>query len=171
MKKTLVLIAFLAFLMTAWPNVARAQGGFQDVTATAGPSAMPGSFDVEKMPLAVQKPNSAVLKNAQGTVVVGLLDTTKSSARIRRKYSGMIVAQTRVSIGGISLAAGSYGFGLWAPAPPSTDNGRLTIYTKDGDEVGECPAKRGGSPKPLTVTTGKGGAIKLTFFGYSVDVQ
>jgi hypothetical protein len=116
-----------------------------------------------------------VLKTAKGgQVVVALLDTAKSSARIRQKYSGMIISQAKISICGISLDAGSYGFGVWAPRPPSTDNGRFTIYTKEGDEVGECTAKRDNTlkeVKPLAVSPGKGGITRLTLFRYFVELQ
>lgn len=172
MKKTLVLMAFLVFLWAAWPSAARGQGGAESKPAEAISSAVPDHFDLEKTPVPVLRSNSAVLKTSKGVqVVVALLDTTKSSARIHQKYSGMIISQGKISVCGISLDAGGYGFGVRGPQDTSTNNGRFTVYTKGGDEVGECPAKHDGSVQPLTVGAGKGGTTRLTLFRYFVEIE
>jgi hypothetical protein len=174
MQKTLVLAVFLAFLLTPWLNSARAQAEPESKPSEAISSAVPDHFDLEKTPIPVLRVNSAVLRTGKGAqVVVALLDTTKSSARIHRKYSGLIIAQGKVSVCGISLDAGGYGFGL-APPPPGNESARFAVYTKEGDEVGECPAKRDTITKdagPLAASAGKGGVTRLTLFRYFVELQ
>ena len=175
MKKTLVLVALPIFLLAAWPKAACAQGAPETKPAEAISSPAPAQFDLEKIPVPVQRPTAVALKSAKGApVVVALLDTTKSSARIRRKYTGIIIAQGKISVCGISLDAGGYGFGVQGPQATGTDNGRFALYTKGGDEVGECPAKRDTTLKearPLAVNAGKGGITRLTFFGYFVELE
>ncbi len=174
MKKTLVLTAFLAFLLAAWPNPARAQGGFESVTGEALTNAVPDHFDLEKNHIPVQKIYSAMLTNGKGAqVVMGLLDTAGSSAKIRKKYSGMLSTKTKISVCGISLEPGSYGFGL-SPKAPGEDYGRFRLYNQAGDEVGECDAKIDAGikvSKPLAVSTAKGGTTKLTLFKYALEIQ
>ena len=174
MRKTLVFMACLAFLLATRSNTVFAQGETEPPPAPAISSAVPDHFDLEKTPVPVLRPNSAVLRTSKGAqVVVALLDTTKSSARIHRKYSGLIIAQGKVSVCGISLDAGGYGFGL-APPTPGTESARFAVYTKEGDEVGECPAKRDTITKdarPLVASAGKGGITRLTLFRYFVELQ
>ena len=174
MKKTLVLIAFLAFLLAAWPNTARAQGGFENVTGEALTKAVPDHFDLEKNHIPVQKIYAALLKTGKGAhVVLGLLDTSASSPRIRRKYSGMLISETKISVCGISVDPGSYGFGL-SPKLPGEDYGRFRLYNQAGDPVGECDTKIDESlkvSKPLAVSTAKGGKTTLTLFKYALEIQ
>lgn len=173
MKKTLVVIAFIAFLLAAWQNSARAQGGFEKVTGEAFTKAVPDHFELEGIHLPVRKPNTVLLKTDKGArVIMGLLDTSGSSRGVRLKYSGMLFSETKISVCGISLSAGSYGFGLWAPKPPSKADGKFTLYTQEGDEVGDCDATRDESIKvPLDATIAKGRTAKVTILNYAVEIQ
>lgn len=172
MKKTLVLTAFLAFLLAAWPNPARAQGGFESVTGDALTNAVPDHFDLEKTHIPVKKENSALLTNSKGAqVVMALLITAGSTARIRQRYSGMLTTKTKISVCGISLEPGSYGFGL-SPKAPGEDYGRFKLYTQGGDMVGDCAAKIDPSApgSALAVVNAKG-KTKLTLFRYALDIE
>ena len=173
MKKMVVVIAFIAFLLAAWPNTARAQGGFEQVTGEAFTKAVPNRFELEGIHIPVRKPNAVLLKTGKGArVIMGLLDTSGISQGIRLKYSGMLISETKISVCGISLNAGSYGFGLWAPKPPSKADGKFTLYTQEGDEVGDCAATRDESIKvPLAATIAKGRTTKLTILNYAVEIQ
>jgi hypothetical protein len=174
MKKMLVLITFLTFLLTAWPNTARAQGGSENAPGEAVNKAIPDHFELEKNQLPVLKQNAVSLKTGKGAhVILGLVDTTGSSPRIHRKYTGMLISDGKISVCGISIDAGSYGFGL-SPKAPGEDYGRFTIYTKAGDEVGECSAKMDASiaaSKPVAVISAKGGTTKLSLFRYALEIQ
>jgi hypothetical protein len=106
-------------------------------------------------------------------VILGLVDTTGASARIHRKYTGMLISDAKISVCGISVNPGSYGFGL-SPKLPGEDYGRFTIYTKAGDEVGDCSVKIDASikvSKPVAVVSAKSGTTKLDLFNYSVEIQ
>jgi len=174
MKKLLVFIAFIAFLLAACPKAARAQDGFESVTGEEVTKALPEHFEVEKTRVPVQKLNAVLLKNHKGArVIVGILDTSGVPPRIRQKYSAMLIAETKITLGSIPVDPGSYAFGLLPPKPPSK-NATFMFYTKEGDELGECPARRDPSitaPKSLGVIAPAGGPTKLTFFQYSVEVH
>jgi hypothetical protein len=170
MKKTLLLIAVIAFLLTAWPNPAAAQGGFENVTESSA-KAIPSQFEVGGTQVPVDKQNAAVLKTGNGgQVIVGILRSKGFPPRISLKYTGMLVSPGKISVCGNSVGSGSYGFGL--SAPPRKADGTFRLFNRSGDEVFNCTATReeSASPKPLAVTTSKSGA-KLTFYGYSVDLQ
>ena len=174
MKKTSLLIAILTFLLTAWSNPASAQGGPENAPGEAVDKSIPDHVVLEKNQLPVLKTNAASLKTAKGAhVVLGLVDTTASSPRIHRKYTGMLISEGKISVCGIIVAAGSYGFGL-SPKPPGEDYGKFTIYTNAGDEVGECAVKTDESmkaSKSLAIITTKGGKTKLDLFKYAVDIE
>src|SRR5208283_2758225 len=79
MRKTSMIIGSIALvcLLAAWPNPARAQGGFELVTGDAFTRAVPGDFYLEGNRIPVEKRNAALLKNAKGArVVLRLIDAT-----------------------------------------------------------------------------------------------
>lgn len=174
MKKTLALFALSAFLLLAGPNPARAQGGFESVTGDALAKAVPDHFDLSGVHVPVLKQNAVLLRNAKGaSVMVGLLETSGSGPRIRQKYSGFLTTETKITVCAISVNPGSYGFGL-SPARPPEEEGTFSLYTRGGDEVGECPTRRDAriaDPNPVSVVMGKGGTAKIALFKYTVDLK
>ena len=178
MNKTLMAISFSALvcLMAVWPGAARAQGGFESATAgTAFVNAVPGDFYLEGNRIPVEKRNSVLLKTPKGSrVVVGLIDTTGYSSKIKTKYTGFVITEANISVGGTKLGVGSYGFGLDTPAPPSTAPATFKIYNQAGEKLGESAAKKDESvkqPKPLGVATDKTGPAKILFGKYVVEIQ
>jgi hypothetical protein len=177
MNKTLMAISFgvMLCLLAIWPGTARAQGGFESVTGTPFVNAVPGDFYLEGNRIPVEKRNSALLKNAKGgRVVVGLIDTTGYSSKIKTKYIGFLITETSISFGGTKLGVGSYGFGLDSPAAPSTAPATFKIYNQAGEKLGEGTAKRDDSikqPKPLGVATDKMGPGKILLGKYVIEIQ
>ena len=177
MRKTLIVFGFtvMVCLLAAWPNTARAQGGFEVVTGDAFTRAVPADFYLEGNRIPVEKRNAALLKNANGArVVLGLIDTTGYSSQIKQKYTGMLITETQLSVCGNALGVGSYGFGLDRPAATSNADAPFKIYNQAGEKVGECAAKKDDSvkqPKPLTVTTAKDGPTKLYFGKYVIEIK
>ncbi len=177
MKKKLIVIGFsaMACLLTLWPDAARAQGGFQPVSADAFNKAVPADFYLENNRIPVEKRNAAVVSNPAGKqVVVGLLDTTGYSSQIQQKYTGMLITETKLGICGTAFGVGSYGFGL--EHPPASSNGDATfrVFDQAGDKLAECGAKRDDSvkqPRPLAVSTAKGGPTKLYLGKYAVEIR
>jgi hypothetical protein len=177
MKKTITFVGFsvMVYVLAAWPNAARAQGGFEPVNADAFNRAVPTDFYLEGNHIPVAKRNAAVLKNAkEAQVVLALLDTTGYSSQIQQKYAGMLITETKISVCGNALGVGSYGFGLERPASASTADAPFRIYNQAGEKVGECTAKRDDSvkqPKPLATTTAKGAPAKLYLGKYAIEIK
>jgi methionine-rich copper-binding protein CopC len=177
MKKTWMVIGFIitVCLLAVCPNAARAQVGFEPVGADAFNRAVPADFYLEGNHIPVEKRNAVVLKNAKGArVVLGLIDTSGYSSQIQQKYIGMLITETRISVCGNALAVGSYGLGMERPAATSNADAPFRVYNQAGEKVGECAAKRDDSvkqPKPLAVTTAKGGPAKLYLGKYAIDIK
>jgi hypothetical protein len=177
MKKTLMAIGFgvMVSMLAVWPGTARAQGGFESVTGTAFVNAIPNDFYLEGNRIPVEKRNSALLKNAKGSrVVLGLIDTTGYSSKIKTKYTGFLITETSITFGGTNLGVGSYGFGLDMPAAQSTAPATIRIYNQAGEKLGESTANKDESvkmPKPLGVAAGKMGATEILFGKYPVELK
>ena len=61
-------------------------------------------------------------------VVASLVDTSGYSADVRAAYEGFLITDSRVSVQGIELPTGAYGFGF-------ADDGKLNIYDVGGHIV------------------------------------
>ena len=177
MKKPIALMGWLivAFMLAIWPRPACAQGGFEPVTADAFKHAVPTDFYLVGEHIPVEARNAAVLKNDKGArMVVALIDTSGYSSQIQQKYIGMLITETKLSVGTIQVAVGSYGFGLDRPAPTSNADAKFMLYNQAGEKVGECPAKKDDSikqPKPLSVITAKGAPAKLYLGKYVLELK
>jgi hypothetical protein len=177
MKRPLVLIGcfVMACLLAAWPNPARAQGGFEPVTGDAFKRAVPTDFYLVGEHIPVEARNAAVLKTEKGArVVVALIDTTGYTSQIRQKYIGMLISETKLSVCSISIGVGSYGFGLDRPAATSNADAKFMLYNQAGEKLGECAAKKDNTvkqPKPLSVVTTKGEPAKLYLGKYVLEIK
>jgi hypothetical protein len=143
--------AFLAVL----PAPAQAQ---EKLEGKAFDSAVVKDFYLEGNAIPVQKRNTVILKGADGKrMVFGLLDTTGYSAEIQAKYAGLMIVERKVTVGGVAVAPGAYGFGLHKPTPPEGP-GHLMIYDVGGTKVGEAAAqydKALAQPQPLQFANGR----------------
>lgn len=168
---TLLTLAVFA----GWHNEARAQGTFELITGKAFDSALPKDFYLEGNAIPTQKRNAAMLKTPAGArSVLALVDTTGYSSQIKQKYMGMLITEGKLSVCGISVSAGSYGFGLERPAAPSNADAKFFLYNQAGEKVGECSAKKDTSikqPSPLKVVVGKGGTAMLELTRYVVELN
>jgi hypothetical protein len=177
MKKTMMVVGLtvMVCLLVAWPNAARAQGGFEQVAGDAFNRAVPTDFYLEGNHMPVEKRNAAVLKNFKGArVVLALLDTTGYTSQVQQKYAGMLITETPISVCGNALGVGSYGFGLERPAAPSTADAPFRIYNQAGEKVGECTAKKDDSvkqPKPLATIVVQRGPAKLYLGKYVIEIK
>jgi hypothetical protein len=177
MNKILTAICFgvMACAMAIFPGTASAQGRFESVSGTAYVNAVPNDFYLEGNRIPVEKRNSVLLKDDKGArVVVGLIDTTGYSAKIKTKYKGFVITETDISFGGTKLGVGSYGIGLDLPGAPSTADGSFNVYNIAGEKLGEGALKRDESvkmAKPLGVSSDKTGPTKLLFGKYVLELQ
>lgn len=177
MKRTLVPVGFLvmAFLLAVWPNTLRAQGGYEPVTGDAFTKAVPNDIYLEGNRIPVDKNNAVFLKNAKGArVVLAIIDTSGYSSQIQQKYLGMLISETKLSVCSIAIGVGSYGFGLDRPKAPSTADAKFNLYNQAGTKLGSCAVKNDDTikqPKPLAVTTAKGGPTKLNLGKYGLEIK
>jgi hypothetical protein len=175
MSKILTAICVLAGLLAVSPSAANAQGRFESVSGTAFVNAVPNDFYLEGNRIPVEKRNSVLLKDAKGgRVVVGLIDTTGYSTRIKTKYMAFVITESDISFGGTKLGVGSYGIGLDLPGAPSNSDGSFRVYNIAGEKLGEGTLKRDESismPKPLGVSDDKSGPTKGLFGKYVLEVK
>jgi len=151
-----------------------AQGNFELVTGKDFEGAVPKDFYLEGNAIPTQKRNTALLKTPAGSrALFGLIDTTGYSSQIQKKYIGMLITESELSISGQKVGVGSYGFGLEKPAAGSSADGKLMVYNQAGNRVAECAARRDvdlKQPRPLQVVAGKDGA-RLYIERYWVEVK
>ena len=158
-------IGLMAAVLAVWPSAARAQGGFELVSGKAFDSAVPKDFYLEGNAIPTQKRNAALLKTPAGArVVFALIDTTGYSSQIQQKYEGMIISESKITLCGMAIGVGSYGFGTTKPAATSAEAAKFFVYNQAGGKVAECALKKDAElqqPVPLQVVVAEGGPAKL----------
>jgi hypothetical protein len=173
--RSFVWLLAVAALLVAWPNVARAESHLEIVTGKAFDNAVPKDFYLEGNAIPTEKGQATLLKTPSGArVLFALINTTGYSTRIQQKYIGMIITETKISVCGISLPVGSYGFGLDRPAPPSDADAKFHVYNQAGEKVGECASKKDAGIKPATplqVIVRKGAPARLCLGLYPLVVE
>jgi len=158
MKKVLwsgALALAVAALVALVPAPVQAQAKLE---GKAFDSAYVRDFYLEGNSIPTQKRNTVILKAADGArMVFGLLDTSGYSAEIQQKYSGMMIVERKVVVGGAAVGTGAYGFGLQKPTP-AEGPGKLIVYDVSGAKVGETAAQYDAAlaqPVPLQVVNGR----------------
>ena len=77
--------------------------------------AVPAEFFFRGQKAPVQLRNSVGFQLADGKMMMAaLVDASGYSTAIQQKYQGMLITETKLNIGGSTLAAGQYGFGFAA---------------------------------------------------------
>jgi hypothetical protein len=156
MKKVFWLgaLACAGALLLAPAAPALAQG-FEIVEGEAFDKGFVKDFYLEGNSIPTQKRNTTMIKSADGRrMVFSLLDTSGYGADIQAKYVGMMIVEKPVTVGGVSLAVGAYGFGL--DKGEGDASGKLRVYDVAGDKVGagEVPYDADlAQPVPLQVKT------------------
>lgn len=76
---------------------------------------VPTTFFFDGLVATVQSRNSGAMRFANGKMfVAALVDNSGYSSDISRKYQGLLITETRISIGDAELSPGEYGFGFTA---------------------------------------------------------
>ena len=166
--------AWIVLILLAGSLVVRAQGGFEVVTGKAFDSAFVKDFYLEGNSIPTEKRNAVLVKTPAGVrVELALLDTSGYSSQIQQKYSGMLISEGDLSLGGVKLGVGSFGFGTRLPHPPGQADGEVFFYDQAGKQIGHCAAKRDSSlktPRPLQVSV-KGGEARLYLGVYWMELR
>ena len=172
--RPIFILILLAATLAALPRPLAAQGDFIAVTGKAFDSAMPKDFYLEGNAIPTERRNAALVKTPGGArLLFALIDTTGYSSEIKKKYIGMIIAEGPVSVCGIGLSVGSYGFGLDKPAPNSNDDAHFNDYNQAGQKVGDCASKKDSElklPRPLQVVLTKGSPARLYLGRYGLEL-
>jgi hypothetical protein len=167
-------LACSILILVAACGVIPAQAGFEVVTGKPFDSAFVKDFYLEGNSIPTEKRNAALVKTPAGArVEFALLDTSGYSSQIQEKYSGMIISEGDLSLGGVKLGVGSFGFGTKMPHPPGNADAQVFFYDQAGKKLGECTAKKDSAakaPRPLQVTVSGGGA-RLYLGVYWVELQ
>ena len=176
MKKTRAIagLALIGAAVCACPEHAFGQRAFAQVSGKDFDSAVPRDFYLEGNAIPTEKRNAVLLKSPAGArLLLALIDTTGYSSQIRQKYIGMMIAEGAVSVCGVQLGVGSYGFGVDKPAPNSSEDARFFLYNQAGEKVGDCAAVRDAQiklPRPLQVVLSKGEPARLYLGRYWVEL-
>ncbi len=173
--KILTWLFLLIGIQTGFSTVFGAENAFKQITGKEFDSAMPKDFYLEGNAIPTEKRNAALVKNPAGArVLVALIDTSGYSSQIQQKYSGMLIAEGRVSVCGSNVAVGSYGFGLEKPPAKSDGDAKFYLYDQAGGKVADCAAKKDDqlkTPRPLQVVLSGEGAARLYLGRYWVELR
>ncbi len=165
------LILPLAVILT---GAAQAQSGFEVLSGKPFDSAFVKDFYLEGNSIPTEKRNAALVKTPSGArVEFALLDTSGYSSQVQEKYSGMIISEGPISVCGVKLGVGSFGFGTKMPHPAGSGDAQVIFYDQAGAKVGECSASRDSQlkmPRPLQVRI-SGGKARLYLGVYGLDLQ
>lgn len=154
--------------------VLQAQAGFEVLGNKALDSAFVKDFYLEGNSIPTERRNAALIKTPSGArVEFALLDTSGYSSEVQEKYSGMIISEGPISVCGVKLGVGSYGFGTKLPHPPGSGQAQVYFYDQAGTKVGQCSASKDTqlkTPKPLQVMI-SGAKARLYLGVYGLDIE
>ncbi len=114
---------------------------------------VPSNFYFEGQVAPTQMRNAAAVRFAPHRhLIVALVDTSGYASDIRAKYEGFVILDEAVTIGGVEVKSGAYGFGF-------TKDSKMNILDIGGKTLHSATAKRDEklqSPRPLAlVQSGK----------------
>jgi len=120
----------LLFLLLTGASLAQAP---KQLTRDELKKAVPEEFFYAGQKAPVQLRNAVGFKTADGkTVMAALVDASGYSSAIQQKYQGMFITETKLNIGGSTLAPGQYGFGF-------TAEGKFVVMDVGNNDVLSTP--------------------------------
>jgi len=166
-------VPMMMVLMGAAPTL-KAQAGIEVLSGKPFDSAFVKDFYLEGNSIPTERRNAALIKTASGArVEFALLDTSGYSSAVQQKYSGMMISEGSISVCGVKLGVGSYGFGTKLPHPSGSGEAQVFFYDQAGTKLGECSTSKDTqlkTPKPLQVTL-TGGKARLYLGVYGLDLE
>jgi len=109
--------------------VVTAQGPSRILSPDDLKKAVPSEYFFRGQKAPVQLRNAVGFQLSEGKMVLAaLVDASGYSTSIQQKYQGMLIAETKLNIGGTTLAPGQYGFGF-------TAGGRFVVMDVANDDV------------------------------------
>jgi len=109
---------------------------------------VPANFYFEGQIGPTQMRNAAAIRfGSNHHFVAALVDTSGYASGVRSKCEGFMITDAQLSVGGVELAIGAYGFGF-------TEDGKLNILDIGGNSVHSVSAPKDSklqSPRPLAI--------------------
>jgi len=109
---------------------------------------VPSNFYFEGQTGPTQLRNAAAIRfGSNHHFVAALVDTSGYASGVRSKYEGFLIADAKISLGGVELAVGAYGFGI-------TEDGKLNVFDIGGNLLHSVSAPKDSklqSPRPLAI--------------------
>ena len=169
-------LAAATLLFGPGPEKALAQGQFQTITGAELDAALPNTVHVGGMDTPLQKRNAAAVQSPSGTrAFFAIQDGTGYGSEVARQYNGVIITERgRISVGGKTISAGTYGFGWQVPPTGEEGPGKFSLYNQAGAKIAECEAPRDAAlktPKPLQVVLLKNGTARLYYGRQNVELR
>jgi hypothetical protein len=110
---------------------------------------VPTGFYFEGQSGPTQIRNAAAARLAEKSyVIAALVDTSGYSSDVRGKYEGFLITDSPISLGGVPLGTGAYGFGFGS-------DGKVNIFDIGGTRVLSIESKKDDGlkgPRPLMMT-------------------
>jgi len=123
-------LAVVGSLILAIASLAVAQEATKHVLSSDEvKKAVPAEFFFRGQKAPVQLRNAVGFQLANGKMALAaLVDASGYSTAIQQKYQGLLITETKLSIGGTDLAPGQYGFGF-------TGDGKFVVMSVANDDV------------------------------------
>lgn len=154
-----VSLFFLPFLLLA--VAAHGEKPFEPTTGKSFDRAVPKDFYLEGNAIPTAKRNAVLVHTTGGgRALFALIDTSGYATDVIARYAGMIITEGDLTVCGIKLTTGSYGFGWARPGNDGEGPGSLLLYDQAGKKLGECVTQRDPGlkqPRPLQVIPTDGG--------------
>lgn len=97
--------------------------------------AVPAEYFFRGQKAPVQVRNSAGFQLTDGKMMLAaLVDASGYSSAIQQKYQGLLITETKLTIGGSELAPGQYGFGF-------TADGKVNVMDVANNDVLSAPSQ------------------------------
>jgi hypothetical protein len=138
-------------------------------------AALPPEFNIEGNSIPAERRNAALLETAAGKhLVLALIDTAGYSSEVKKKYVGVMIAESEVAVCGHPILGGNYAFGLDKSAVATSSHATFLLYDQGGNKVVECAAGEDpqfAKPRPLQVQMSDDGFARLYLGRYWVDLR
>jgi hypothetical protein len=128
MKNTrLAILGALSLIMLA--SAVAQQASKHILTSDELKKAAPSEYFFRGQKAPVQLRNAVGFQMADGKMMLAaLVDASGYSTAIQQKYQGMLITETKLNLGGSSLAPGQYGFGF-------TADGKVVVMDVSNNDV------------------------------------
>ena len=153
MKRTTLRILAAFILLMASAAVAQTASNHV-LSADEVKKAVPTEYFYRGQKAPVQLRNAVGFQLADGKMTLAsLVDASGYSTAIQQKYQGLLITETKLSIGGATLPPGQYGFGF-------TANGKFMVMDVANNDVLEAAVETDQDlkrPVPLKLVEDNGG--------------